>query len=533
MSAPGSSKRPRPRELLARLSLAEKAALLTGADRWTVPEHPGIGLRAIRCSDGAAGDTALNVPAPVALAATWDPHRAGRIGSLLAAECRRQGVDVLLGPAVSLTRGLGEDPLLTAVIGGAIVRGVQRGGVAAAVKQFAVDDSADERVQREVYLAPFETIVRQERPWAVVTESPMLRGILKDEWRFDGVVVSGRGAARGVATAGALVRAVRDGRVSESAVDDKVLRILRLASRVGALGPAAAPGAAAKWAGQRARNLLRTTAAAGFVLARNEGSLLPLDPRALRRVAVIGPNAAVTGLRAALVPNVAVSYSAGEEPHHLARAADVAVVVVGTAEEGPGRQDKLVRRVAAVNPRTVVVVNTVAPVPLPWAGEVLTILLTMFPGQEYGNALADVLLGRAEPGGRLPMTWPEPRFPFGHGLGYTSWDYLGADVALAADGIRVRVRLKNAGARYGTETIQVYASRPDSVVERPVRWLAGFAKAGADPGAEPIVEIPLPFRRLAYWDTATRAWTVEPGAYQLAVGSSSRNLPLTVTVKVP
>jgi beta-glucosidase len=268
----------------------------------------------------------------------------------------------------------------------------------------------------------------------------------------------------------------------------------------------------------------------------------------------------------------------------LAQAADVAVVVVGTTEEAesegfdrvtldlPGRQDELVRRAAAANPRTVVVVNAGAPVLLPWADTVPAVLLTLFPGQEYGNALADVLLGRCEPGGRLPVTWPEaaadlpatmpeagvlayaeglhigyrhfdrtgrePRYPFGHGLGYTRWDYLTAEVLAprpaggAAGDVIVRVRLRNAGARDGLETIQVYASRPASTVERPVRWLAGFTKAEAPAGAEVTADIAIPLRRLAHWDTATGRWEVEPGEFQVGIGRSSRDLSLSATVTV-
>jgi beta-glucosidase len=265
----------------------------------------------------------------------------------------------------------------------------------------------------------------------------------------------------------------------------------------------------------------------------------------------------------------------------LARAADVAIVVVGTTEEVesegfdrasldlPGRQEELVRRVAAANPRTVVVVNSGAPVLLPWADAVPAVLLTAFPGQEYGNALADVLLGEAEPGGRLPATWPdspddlppttpsegvlaygedlfigyrqfdrdrrEPRYPFGHGLGYTRWEYLDAAAVgppAASGEIVVRVRVRNTGPRAGCETIQVYASRPGSAVERPPRWLAGFAKVKAGPGAESTVDIPVALRTLAYWDITSRRWVLEPGEYQLAVGRSSRDLPLTTGIAV-
>ena len=333
------------------------------------------------------------MPAPVALAATWDPRRAELIGSLLAAECRRKDVDVLLAPTVNLQHSpfggrnfefFSEDPLLTAVMGGAVVRGLQRGGVAAALKHFVANDSetqrftvdaqVGQRVLRELYLAPFESIIRQARPWTVMaaynsvnghtmTESPMLNGILKGEWGFDGVVISDWRAARTVAAAQvgldlvmpgpsgpwgpALAEAVRQGRLSEAALDDKVLRLLRLAARVGALSPGIPGGltgpdqagadasAAEPWTGERARETLRSTAAAGFVLARNQDSLLPLDPRSLRRVAVLGPNAAVPrtlgggsatvfppyrvspvdGLRAALEPDVTIDYSPGVRSH--------------------------------------------------------------------------------------------------------------------------------------------------------------------------------------------------------------------------
>ena len=258
----------------------------------------------------------------------------------------------------------------------------------------------------------------------------------------------------------------------------------------------------------------------------------------------------------------------------LAAAADVALVVVGTTEEVesegfdrasldlPGRQDELVRRVAAANPRTVVVVNAGAPVLLPWMDEVAAVLLAWFPGQEFGRALADVLLGAAEPGGRLPTTWPasadglpstQPQdgvleyaeglrvghragdrdgLPFGHGLGYAAWEYLGLEADDGVDGEpRVRVRVRNAGGRRGGEVVQVYASRPGSAVERPVRWLAGFARVEADPGEEVDVPVEVAWRSLAHWDPDGRAWAVEAGAFQLAAGRSSRDLRVTAELR--
>ena len=337
------------RERLAALTLELKVRLLTGADFWALYDEPAAGLRRLVTSDGPAGvrgehwderDPSANVPSPTALAATWDEARVERVADLLAAECRRKGVDVLLAPTVNLHRTpyggrhfecYSEDPLLTARIGVAYVNGLQRAGVGATVKHFVANDSeterftldarVDERTLRELYLAPFEAIVREAHPWAVMaayngvngatmTESPLLRDVLKDEWGWDGLVMSDWHATRSTEAAGnaaldlampgpagpwgdALVEAVRAGRVSEAAIDDKVLRILRLAARVGALDGSARSGSPGAWPPDAISAELRATAAAGFVLARNHGALLPLEGGSLRRVAVVGPNAAV------------------------------------------------------------------------------------------------------------------------------------------------------------------------------------------------------------------------------------------------
>jgi beta-glucosidase len=270
-----------------------------------------------------------------------------------------------------------------------------------------------------------------------------------------------------------------------------------------------------------------------------------------------------------------------EQAVALAAEADVAVVVVGTTEEVesegfdresltlPGRQDELVRRVAAVNPRTIVVVNAGAPVLFPWADQVPAVLVAWFPGQEFGNALADVLLGDREPGGRLPVVWPaaehghlpatrpvngrlvyaesihvgncaydraetQPAFAFGHGLGYTTWEYLdirAPDVNVDGDAV-VKVRVRNTGTRPGREVVQVYASRPDSAVERPSRWLAGFAAATASPGQETTVEVAVPARSLAHWDGESHAWTIEEGTFHLAIGRSFGDQRLTTDITV-
>lgn len=251
-----------------------------------------------------------------------------------------------------------------------------------------------------------------------------------------------------------------------------------------------------------------------------------------------------------------------------ARGADVAVVVVGTnskvESEGydrsslalPGHQDDLVRAVAAANPNTVVVVNAGSPVEMPWRNDVAAVLLTWFGGQEYGNALADVLTGAQEPGGRLPTTWPvamadvpvldvtpvdgkvaydegvhvgyrawlragtEPAYPFGHGLGYTTWSIEGVSatpIVREGDAVIVTATVANTGDRAGKHVVQVYASRAESAVDRPVRWLVGFAPVRLAAGASTEASIEVPARAFAHWDGS---WRYESGTFTLHVGAS-------------
>ncbi|MEU4244593.1 glycoside hydrolase family 3 C-terminal domain-containing protein [Actinoplanes sp. NPDC026619] len=257
----------------------------------------------------------------------------------------------------------------------------------------------------------------------------------------------------------------------------------------------------------------------------------------------------------------------------VAAESDVAVVVVGTTEqvesEGfdraslalPGRQDELVSRVAAANPRTIVVVNAGSPVLMPWAEEVAATLLTWFPGQEGGAALADVLLGVTEPGGRLPTTWPRrekdcpvltiapkdgvvsydegvfvgyrgwlrnratPLYAFGSGLGYTTWHY----EEMTVNATEAVVTLTNAGARSGREVVQVYVAPAAHDEQRPGRWLAGFANVEAHPEETVTVRIPLPPRTFQIWD---EGWKTVAGDYRVIAAHAldEERLESTVTI---
>jgi beta-glucosidase len=819
---------------LGRLDLAAKAALPAGADMWSLPANPGIGLARLVMSDGPAGvrgeqwtaeDPSLALPSPTAQAATWDTGLVREAGRALAAEARRKGAHVVLAPTVNLHRSprggrhfeaYSEDPLLTGAIGAAFVSGVQDGGVGTTPKHWVANDSetdrfrmnvvADERTLRELYLAPFEAIVRKARPWCLMaayngvngprmTEHAELNnGVLREEWGFDGMLVSDWMAARDTAGAALggldaampgprtvygerLAEAVREGRVPESVVDELAHRVLRLAARVGALAgaPAAVPVEQLPAAIDGAA-LARRIAARSFTLLRNDGVLpirtehgpssialiglagkeiriggggsaqvvpdhvvspldglraadtglvyeLGTDPRAFLPAVPTACTARILGqdgaalaevplpdgcvrwigrmpneipvddiaevvLTSTLHPKAAGTHSIavrgvgrytlrangqtlfngdiapegtdfaalnpaerrfdldvaarprGLEPVELelrhavphsaefagfglvsftlghrdpagtpdelieqavraAGEAEIAVVVVGTTEEAesegadraglalPGRQDELVRRVAAVNPRTVVVVNAGAPVLMPWRDEVAAVLLTWFPGQEAGSALADVLLGREEPGGRLPTTWParqqdcpvwevvptdgrlnyteglligyrawerradgdasaaQPAYRFGHGVGYTTWDYKSVQIKFGEFDEALReddpyaavatsvVRLRNSGARRGREVVQLYL-KPDADardLERPLRQLAGFAVVEAEPGETVEAVIELPLRVFQQW--GKDGWEVRAGLYELQAAHDSGDVRRSLDLEVP
>ncbi|WP_406358777.1 beta-glucosidase [Streptomyces sp. NBC_00658] len=263
------------------------------------------------------------------------------------------------------------------------------------------------------------------------------------------------------------------------------------------------------------------------------------------------------------------------EAVEAARAADTAVVVVATTDrvesEGfdrkdlrlPGRQDDLVHAVAAANPNTVVVVNSGSPVELPWREEVAAVLLSWFPGQEGGAALADVLTGAHEPGGRLPTTWGSlaaapvtqvvptdgelaytegvfigyrawdkagatPSYAFGHGLGYTDWTY----ESIELDGTTARIRVRNSGERAGREVVQVYLAPVETDAERPARWLAGFAGVEAGPGESVEAVVELPDRAFEIWDETANSWAFVKGSYEIQAGRSiaDRRVASTITV---
>jgi beta-glucosidase len=396
--------------LLEQLTLEEKAALCAGSSMWLTTAIPRLGIPALKLSDGPIGVRGGNLtggvasacfPNASALGATFSPELIEEMGVALGQEAKTKGVHVVLGPTVNLHRSpLGgrhfesysEDPLLTSRLCVAFVRGVQSQGVGTSVKHYVANDSefermsirsvVDERTLREVYLRPFEAAVTEVAPWTLMAaynkvgdtycteHRELLLTILEEEWGFDGVVVSDWFAIKDTAAAASggldlempgparffgepLVVAVKDGRVSEAEIDRKVRRVLRLIERSGAApGDVDAPEQAVDRPEHRA--LARRLATDSAVLLRNEGEILPLRRDALRRLAVIGPNAATTSalgggsarvvphyethaldaIRAAAGGACEVVFEPGCSSHKTVPALDTARVVTPDGDEG-------------------------------------------------------------------------------------------------------------------------------------------------------------------------------------------------------
>lgn len=500
--------------VLAALTLQEKAGLTSGADFWHTKAVERLELPAVMVADGPHGlrkqvaeggsaELGESVPATcfptaAALGSTWDPELLRRVGAALGRETRANGVSVLLGPGVNIKRTplcgrnfeyVSEDPLVAGALGAALVEGVQSEGVGTSLKHFAANNQetdrmrvsadVDERTLREIYLPAFERIVTQAKPWTVMCSYNRINGtyasqhpwlltqVLRDEWGFDGVVVSDWGAVHdrvaalvagldlqmpGVGSRPDLevVSAVIDGRLDEQVLDRSVRRVLQLVDRA---QPAVAdPGTADLDAHHE---LAREAAAAGSVLLRNErvagAPLLPLEADAARGAVVVGEFArtpryqgagssqvratrvddaltalrAVTGVELPFAPGFSL---AGDDEHDevlradaVAAARDASVVLVflglpaADESEGydrprwglPDNQVRTLAAIAQVNPRIVVVLSNGSAVNVsPWRELAPAILETWLSGQAGGSTVADVLLGHRSPEGRLTETIP-------------------------------------------------------------------------------------------------------------------------------
>lgn len=650
-------------ETINSLTLEEKAAFLQGWSTWTSYEKKDSGIPVCFLSDGphglrkqaGAGDhLGLNVsipatcfPTAATMANSWDEALGEELGRALGREAAANGVNVLLGPGLNMKRSplcgrnfeyFSEDPYLAGKMAAAYIRGIQENGVAACPKHFAVnsqelrrmamDSVVDERTLREIYLTGFEIAVKEGKPRSIMSSynkvngtyanenAHLLKEILRDDWGFDGFVVTDWGAdndhalgvkngsnlvmpAPGPDAAIGLVNAVKEGRVSEADLDERLKELFRvLVSADEAMKKA--PKSFDKDAHHA---LARKCAEQSIVLLENDG-ILPLDRNAV--VGIIGDfarNPRYQGAGSSMVnptrldnlydclraAGVSIAgYAQGfdrrkpnpdqkliDEAVRVAEAAPVVLLCVGLDEiaesEGMDRsnmelskgQRELIEAVCKVNRNVVLVLSGGSPFVIP--GSFRAAIHGYLGGQAGAGAMADALLGKVNPSGKLNETWPlqledtpacayfpskertaeyreglyigyryydtaniPVRYPFGHGLSYTT--FLHSDIHAEKD--RVTFTIANVGALDGAEVAQVYVSCKDGNVFRPQKELKGFAKVFLKAGESRTVSVSLDDKAFRYFNVKTNRWEVESGIYTISVASDAAHVRLSANIRV-
>jgi beta-glucosidase len=393
--------------------------------------------------------------------------------------------------------------------------------------------------------------------------------------------------------------AIRDGKLTEARLDDALARVLRVRFQLGDFDPfnsvpysKISPDSIGS---TEHRALALKAAQESIVLLKNDGGLLPLDKAKIKSIAVIGPTAnrlitnsyngmpdtSVTplqGIQEKVGAGVQVTYSAGcgilrgsgtdgiADAATAAHNADIAILFLGTdgsvetedrdrkTLELPGQQESLAEAVFAANPRTIVVQMSAGPLTVPWmAKNIPAMLQAWWPGEEGGHAIAGVLFGDVNPGGRLPHTVyasesqvpPQdeydiskgftymyikgaPLYPFGYGLSYTQFTYSNLQIGpkeLWGDGkITASVDVENTGKRAGDEVVQLYIKDPSGNIARPAERLRAFQRTRLKAGERKTITMEVPAEKLAYWDVGAHAFRVQPGAYTVLVGASSDDI---------
>ncbi len=660
-------------------------------------EETRLGIPALGIGEGLHGfmaHEATSFPQAIGLASAWDINLHKRVFSAIAREMRARGAHYVLSPVLDLARDprwgrteetYGEDPYLVSRLGVAAVQGLQgehftgdASHVLATAKHFAAHGQPEagtncgpanyaERILREELFAPFEAVVREGKIGSVMASyneingvpshvNPwLLKEVLRDEWGFDGFVISdGWGvddlyrlhfvatdeadAAEKSFTSGVdielgrcfrhLEQAVQNGRIPEEALNLAVTKILRIKFQLGLFeNPFVDEETAVTITNSEEHKALALEAAhKSIVLLKNDRGLLPLERSALSSLAVIGPNAApirlggysgnpgcavsvLDGIRQKVGDTVEVLHAEGcgltqstndvgqmwfddevlsPDPVHdialiaeavrIAEKADVTLLVLGdneqTCREGwsvnhlgdrenldlPGRQGELLRAIVATGRDVVLLLIGGRPASINFAFEyVPAILEGWYLGQAAGTAVADVLFGDVNPGGRLPITFPrsvgqlpayyyhkpsarrgylfaskQPLFPFGHGLSYTTFAYsnlrLSAETISADEATTLSVDVTNTGPRTGDEVVQFYVHDVLSErVTRPVKLLKGFQRITLQAGETGTVTFPVGREQLQYLDESMQT-AVEPGQFELMMGGSSQTVDTIMLV---
>ncbi|MBQ7327089.1 MAG: glycoside hydrolase family 3 C-terminal domain-containing protein [Clostridia bacterium] len=633
------------------MTLKDKISLCTGGDFWHTKEMKEYGIPSVmmcdgphglRCQKGDADMIGINdslpatcFPTAVTAGATWNRELYRREGEAIGREALGYEISVVLGPGCNIKRNplggrnfeyISEDPYIAGHMAASFIQGVEGVGVGTSLKHFAVnsqeykrmngDSRLDERAFREIYLAPFEIAVKNGHPATIMCSYNKINGthasdskklltdILRDEWGFDGMVVTDWGALYNRIDAykagcdlnmpggskymeKAALLAVKRGELDESLVDRAVDRILSLVKRGSEIQPY-------KVDLDDHHSLAREIATEGAVLMKNDDNILPLDesdtviigymaehiryqgsgsshinPTKLTNVTMAMPDALYFSCADAYGN---ISHEEIEKAAKMAKDRKVAVVVIGLPDSYeseafdrehmrlPDGYNSLVNAVSEANPNTVVVLLGGSVMELPFADKVKAILYMGLPGQAGGEAMADLLTGRANPSGKLTESWPisyddvisketfgvrdpeyresvyvgyryydkakvQVRYPFGHGLSYTKFAYKN----LTVNGREISLEIENIGSVAGKEVVQLYIAPKTDGIFRPVRELRGFEKISLMPGETKQVHFTLDDRSFAVWSDG---WHIPSGEYIIEVGSSSRDIRLSKSITV-
>ena len=705
-------------DALRRMTLDEKIRVIHAQSKFSSAGVPRLGFPDFWTDDGPHGvrpdvlwdeweqagqtnDSCVAFPALTCLAATWNPQLSRIYGESLGEEALYRGKNMILGPGVNIYRTplngrnfeyMGEDPCLASRMVVPYIQGMQSKGVAACVKHYALNNDEEYRHQvnvivsdralHEIYLPAFKAAITEGKAWGIMGaynlyknqhnchNAILLNKILKQDWQFDGVVVSDWGGTHdtdeavkngldlefGTWTDGltmgatnaydnyylaeAYKRLIKEGKYTTKELDDKVRRVLRLFYRT-TMNRQRPHGFLCSESHYKAA---RKIAEEGIVLLKNEGgSVLPIDINKVKNILVVGENAVkmmtvgggssslkvqrevspLDGLRARLRGIADVDYARGyvgdvtgayngvttgqdlsesrsedeliAEAVEKAKKADYVIVFGGLNKsdyqdcEGhdrkdyalPYAQDKLVEALAQVSSRLVFVNISGNAVAMPWIKKVPAVIQGWFIGSEAGNALASVLVGDANPSGKLPFSWMQsldhygahalgaypgtwrsdekiideeykedifvgyrwadlhkqkPLFPFGHGLSYTTFEYAPKSrIEKSADDTSLFIlhtSIKNTGSREGAETVQLYIRDVKSSLPRPVKELKGFQKLTLAPGEQRDITFTIDKSMLSYYDDSKGEWVMEPGRFEALVGASAGDIKSKVAFEV-
>ena len=705
-------------DALKRMTLDEKIRVIHAQSKFSSAGVPRLGFPDFWTDDGPHGvrpdvlwdeweqagqtnDSCVAFPALTCLAATWNPQLSMVYGESLGEEAIYRGKYMILGPGLNIYRTplngrnfeyMGEDPYLVSRMVVPYIQGMQSKGIAACVKHYALNNDEEYRHQvnvivsdralHEIYLPAFKAAITEGKAWGIMGaynlyknqhnchNAILLNKILKQDWQFDGVVVSDWGGTHdtdeavkngldlefGTWTDGltmgatnaydnyyladAYKRLIKEGKYTTKELDDKVRRVLRLFYRT-------------TMNRQRPHGFLcseshyaaaRKIAEEGIVLLKNDGgTVLPININKVKNILVVGENAVkmmtvgggssslkvqrevspLDGLKARLRGIAEVDYARGyvgdvtgayngvttgqdlsesrsedeliAEAVEKAKKADYVIVFGGLNKsdyqdcEGHDRKDyalpyaqnKLVEALAHVNTRLVFVNISGNAVAMPWINKVPAVLQGWFIGSESGNALASILVGDANPSGKLPFSWMQsleqygahalgaypgtwrsdgkiideeykedifvgyrwadqhkqkPLFPFGHGLSYTTFEYGGKSrIEKSADGtplFTLHTSIKNTGSREGAETVQLYIRDVKSSLPRPVKELKGFQKVTLAPGEQRDITFTIDKSMLSYYDDSKGEWVMEPGRFEALIGASAGDIKSKVSFEM-